>query len=453
MLSAVRRVVAWRWYTTLVFATWVLAPEVRRLVDYQTSFHAFSIFSILPLLSLLPAVLVFFTSWSQIGAAYRNVARLWFIAFGYSYLISYLSGSGFSALYAVAIFIVPALIGIVLGSASGEDLATVYERNANSILWLAVFTSIYGIYQYVSPPPWDVYWAQQANVEGGQGITAAFNFRIFGTLNSTGPLSNYLDFAILLNIPRLRLSHWWIGLMLVPPVIALALTEVRAEWLALALGVLIFVCLSPRRKSVLVTLGGVAAAFVVVGSLLLTVVASEGANATVYNLTKRISTFGAIGNDSSAMSRQDQTDEAMTEGLSEPLGQGLGASGGSTKLAGGLGQGIDNGFAARFFEMGFIGFFIYEAALLIGIVTTFRTYRKYLRGGNLGGANYLAVAVASQLVLFITEIDADHHNALAALFFWFSLYLASGFSAPTGARVESTRRTGAIVLTPSPSLS
>ncbi len=449
MLSAVRRVVAWRWYATCVFATWVLSPEVRRLVDFETSFHAFSIFSILPLLSLVPAVLVFFTSWHQIGSAYRNVMRLWFIAFAYSYLISYLSGSGFSALYAVAIFILPALVGIVLGASRDGDLATVYERTANSILWLAVLTSIYGIYQYVSPPPWDVYWAQQANVEAGQGVTAAFNFRIFGTLNSTGPLSNYLDFAILLNIPRLRLSRWWIGLMLVPPVIALALTEVRAEWLALALGVLIFVCLSPRRKSVLLTLGGVAAAFVVVGSLLLTVVASEGANTTVYNLSKRISTFGAIGNDSSAMSRQDQTDEAMTEGLSEPLGQGLGASGGSTKLAGGLGTGIDNGFAARFFEMGFIGFFIYELALIIGIVTTFLTYRKYLRGGNLAGANYLAVAVASQVVLFITEIDADHHNALAALFFWFSLFIASGFSPPTGARVESTRREDAIVLTPS----
>ncbi len=451
MLSAVRRVVAWRWYTTLVFATWVLAPEVRRIVDYQTTFHAFSIFSILPLLSLLPAVLVFFTSWSQIGAAYRNVARLWFLAFGYSYLIAYLSGSGFSALYAVAIFIVPALMGIVLAAQQpGETLATVYERNANSILWLAVLTSIYGIYQYVSPPPWDVYWAQQANVESGQGITAAFNFRIFGTLNSTGPLSNFLDFAILLNIPRLRLSRWWLGLMLVPPVIALVLTEVRAEWLALALGVLIFSCLSPRRGNVLVTLGFVAVAFVAVGSILLTVVASEGANTTVYNLSKRISTFGAIGNDSSAMSRQDQTDEAMTEGLSEPLGQGLGASGGSTKLAGGLGTGIDNGFAARFYEMGFIGFIVYEIALLVGIVSTFRTYRRYMRAGNLADANYVAVAVAAQLVLFITEIDADHHNALAALFFWFSLFIASGFSAPSGARVESTRRKEAIVLTPSP---
>jgi hypothetical protein len=449
MLSAVRRLVGWRWYATLVFATWVLAPEARRLVDWETSFHPFSIFLVLPLMSLLPAALVFVTSWSRVGAAYRNVSRLWFLAFGYAYLIAYLSGNAFSALYSVAIFIVPLLIGIVLAASPDEDMQTVYDRNAQSILWLAVITGIYGIYQYISPPPWDVYWAQQANVESGQGVTAAFNFRIFGTLTSTGPLSNFLDFAIMLNVPRLRLSRWWMGLMLVPPVIALVLTEVRAEWLALGLGIVVFSLLSPRRVSVLVTLGGVAVAFVFIGSILLTLVNSEGANTTVYNLSKRISTFGAIGNDASALSRQDQTDEAVTEGMSEPLGQGLGASGGSTKLAGGAGTAVDNGFAARFNEMGFVGFILYELALLTGMIMTFRTYRRYIRGGNVAAANYAAMAVAAQVVLFITEIDADHHSAFAALFFWFALFIGSGFSAPSGLRVPSNRKREAIVLTPS----
>lgn len=400
-------------------------------------------------MSLLPAGLVLVSSWRRVGAAYRNVSRLWFIAFAYAYLIAFLSGSAFSSLYAVAIFMVPFLIGIVLAASPDEDIVAVYERNAQSILWLAVITGIYGIYQYISPPPWDVYWAQQANVESGQGVTAAFNFRIFGTLTSTGPLSNFLDFAIMLNVPRLRPSRWWIGLMLVPPVIALVLTEVRAEWLALGLGIFVFSILSPRRTSILVTLGGVALAFVLIGSVLLTIVSSEGANTTVYNLTKRISTFGAIGNDASAMSRQDQTDEAVSEGMSEPLGQGLGASGGSTKLAGAAGAAIDNGFAARFFEMGFIGFILYELALLTGMFMSFRKYRQFIRGGNLAAANYVAMAVAAQVVLFITEIDADHHSAFAGLFFWFALYMASGFSAPSGERVPSTRRDEAIVLTPS----
>jgi len=447
-LSLIRRFVAWRWYATLVLATWVLAPEVRRIVDWLTSFHAVSIFSVLPLLSLIPAVLVLPSAWSRAGSAYRQVSRLWFLALGYAFIVAFVSGSTYSALYSLALFAVPFLLGIVLAASPSEDIAVVYERNVNSILWLAAFTSLYGIYQYISPPPWDVYWAQQANVEAGQGVTAAFNFRIFGTLNLAGALSNFLDFAILLNVPRLRLSRWWIGLLLVPSVIALILTEVRAEWLALALGVAIFTLLSPKRGAVLVTLGGVAALFVVVVSLLLTVVNSEGANQTVYNIGKRISTFGALGSDASALSRQGQSDVAISEGLTEPIGQGLGASGNSNKLAGGTGQGIDNGFVARFYEMGVVGFIVYELALLVGIVTTFRTYRRYIRARNLVAANYLAVAVASQVVLFVAEIDADHHNALAALFFWFSLFIASGFTAPLGARAEASRRRELIALTP-----
>ena len=448
MLSAARRVVAWRWYATLVLATWALAPEMRRLYDWQTSFHALSIFSILPLLSLMPAVLVLVSSWSKVGKAYRQVSRLWFLAFGYAFIVAWLSGSAFSAAYALSLFLVPFLLGIILAASENEEIGVVYERNANSILWLAAIAGIYGIYQYVSPPPWDVYWAQQANIEGSQGVTAAFNFRIFGTLNSTGPLSNFLDFAILLNAPRLRLSRWWVGLLIVPCAIALVLTQVRAEWLALGVGLAIFLLLSPKRGTVLLTLGGVAAAFVLVGSLLLAIVSSEGANNTVSTLGQRLSTFGGIGSDTSALSRQDQSDVGITAALAEPLGQGIGASGGATKLAGGDGGAIDNGFVARFYEMGVVGFIVYELALLIGMFVTFQAYRRYVRGRNFAAANYLAVAVSAQVVLFVAEIDADHHSALAALFFWFSLYLASGFEAPSGLRVPSTQRRETIALTP-----
>ena len=81
---------------------------------------------------------------------------------------------------------------------------------------------------------------------------------------------------------------------------------------------------------------------------------------------------------------------------------------------------------------------------------TFRIYWRYLRGGNLVAANYAAVAFATQLVLYISEIDADHHSAITALFFWLALYMASGFSAPTGAHaVSKRRREETLALTPS----
>ncbi len=449
MLTHVRRFVGWRWYATLVLATWVFAPEVRRLVDWETSFHAVSPFSVLPLLSLVPALFLLPSSWKRIGAAYRQVSRLWLLAFIYAFGVAALSGSAFSAVYDLALFVSPLLLGLVLAGSANEDLATVFDRNANSILWLAALTSIYGIYQYVSPPPWDVYWAQQANIEGTQGVTQAFSFRIFGTLNSTGPLAEFLDLAILLNAPRLQRSRWWLGLLLVPCVIALTLTQVRSEWLGLALGLFIFLVLSPKRGTVFVTLGATAAIFVVAASMLLTLVNSEDANQTIDALSKRVSTFGDLSSDNSALSREDQTSNGIKEGWAEPLGQGLGASGGATKLSGGNGLGIDNGFVARFFEMGVFGFCVYEAALLMSIVYAFRVYRSYARRGSPQAANYMAVAVAAQICLFFGESSVDHHSALPGLFFWYTLFFVSAFAAPLGVRVEAKLRRAPIALAPS----
>lgn len=450
MLTLTRRFVTWRWYPTLVLAAWVFTPEVRRLYDWQTSYHALSVFAVVPMLLMLPAAIVLPTAWSRAGKLYRQISWLWFLAFAYAFGVALVSGIALSALYNLAMYLVPFLFGIMLAASRDESLETVFERIVNSMLWMAALTSLYGIYQYVSPPPWDIYWAQNANIESSQGVTAAFSFRIFGTLNSTEPLAVFLNYTLLLSLTRLRPRRWWIGLLLVPTIIAFVLTLVRSEWIALAVGLTIFAVLSPQRRVAFATLGGVVAVFLIVGSLLLTVVDSEGANTTLLNLTTRLQTFSDLSSDHSALSRQDQSQEAIADGVSEPLGQGLGASGGSTKLAGGIGTGIDNGFVARFYEMGIVGFITYEIALLIGMLMTFVAYRRYIRAGNPKVAGYLAAAVSAQIVLFVTEIGTDHHSALVGLIFWMTLFFASGFTAPAGARVEGKPRRAPIVLEPSP---
>lgn len=432
------RFFSWRWYVPLLLATWVLAPELRRIVDWRTAYHTLSPFSLLPLLCLVPGMFLLWSQWPRLGIPYRRVLFLWGVALGYAFLVAYLSGAVLSALYASVLFGLPAIVGILASCGSTEKIDVLYARIANTLLWLAVIASLYGIYQYISPPPWDVYWAQQANIEGSQGITESFNFRIFGTLNSTGPFAAFLTMAILFNLPRLSRARWWVVLLMVPCTMALVLTSVRADWIALAVGTTVYILLAPQRRPVLMSLGGVAAVFTLAGAILLGLVGPSNAEIAMTSISSRLQTFGALQSDNSTQARQAETAGALHEGLAEPLGQGIGVVGTSAKLSGGETNTLDNGYAARFIEMGVVGFSLYLIALVIALVATFTAYRRYVRGGNLTGGNLAALACTIQVVLLVVEISSDQHTAFSGMFFWLSLYFASAYAAPSGSRVEAT---------------
>jgi len=430
------RFFSWRWYVPLLLATWVLAPEVRRIVDWRTTYHALSPFSILPLLALMPGMFLLWQQWPRLGVPYRRAIFLWGIALGYAFLVAYLSGALFSAAYATVLFGFPAIVGILMSAGSDEKIGVVYGRIANTLLWLAVIAGLYGIYQYIAPPAWDVYWAQQANIEGSQGVTESFNFRIFGTLNSTGPFAAFLTMAILFNLPRLSRARWWLVFLMVPCMIALVLTSVRAEWVALVVGTVVYVLLTPQRRPVLTSLGAVAAVFTFVGAILLGLSGPSNGTIAMTSIVNRLQTFEALQSDNSAQARQAETSGALQEGFQEPLGQGIGVTGTSAKLSGGETNSLDNGYAARFIEMGVVGFGLYIIALGIALVATFTAYRRYVRGANLAAANLAALACTVQVVLLVAEIASDQHTSLSGLFFWLSLYFASAYAPPTGSRVE-----------------
>jgi len=430
------RFFSWRWYVPLLLATWVLAPELRRIVDWRTAYHTLSPFSLLPLLCLVPGMFLLWSQWPRLGIPYRRVLFLWGVALGYAFLVAYLSGAVLSALYASVLFGLPAIVGILASCGSTEKIDVLYARIANTLLWLAVIASLYGIYQYISPPPWDVYWAQQANIEGSQGVTESFNFRIFGTLNSTGPFAAFLTLAMLFNLPRLSRARWWAVILMVPCTIALVLTSVRADWVALAVGTVVYVALAPQRRPVLSSLGAVAAVFTLSGAILLGMVGGVNADRVVTSISNRLQTFQTLQSDNSAQARQAETAGAVRQGFDEPLGQGIGVTGTSAKLSGGETNSLDNGYAARFVEMGAVGFSLYLIALAIALIATFTAYRRYVRGGNLAAGNLAALACSVQVVLLVAEIASDQHASLSGMFFWLSLYFASAYAAPSGFRVD-----------------
>ena len=272
-------------------------------------------------------------------------------------------------------------------------------------------------------------------------MTEAFGFRIFGTLNSTGPFAGYLTFAILINLPRLRLSRWWISVMLAPCLIALVLTEVRAAWLGLAVGAIVYLLFSPLRGRVLLPLFVASLSLLATAAILLSTV--KGSEVAFSTFTDRLATFSSLNNDASANVRKDETLEGLHDALTEPLGFGLGSVGLGSKLIGGPGGTIDNGYISRFLELGYFGFGLYIAAVLFAFWATLRSFQAFRIAWNLEATNIAAIAVAIQLLILGLETASDSHLGFAGMWFWYSLFLAAAYSAPSGGRVENSSVTSA----------
>jgi hypothetical protein len=417
-----------RWYFAFALAAFVFSPEIRRVVDWQTSFHKLSLFSIVPLAVMLPGILLLAVEWKRLGALYRLIGKIWLGAFAVALLVGMVAGSPASAGYDMLVFTMPALFAVFLASAN-EELSVSYGRIAATMLFCGAISSLYGIYQYVSPPPWDVYWVVNSGLVS-TGVPEPFGLRVFGTLNAYATFAHYVTLTMIVNLPRLRIRNWPAVIAYVPCTVALLLTSDRTAWLAFGAGLIVYLAAAPRRWS---AFGGLALAATLCAALSGALLFSLKGSDDVASLVQaRFASLAAIGDDNSFADRQVQTAHALHEGVEEPLGQGLGDVG-TAAVAGSSGatNTLDNGYLARFVELGVAGCGAYLLALAIALFSVAGAYRASLRDGDTAISSVLAMALAVQVMMLGMDISTDTHNGLLGVFFWFTLYIASRYRAQT----------------------
>jgi putative inorganic carbon (hco3(-)) transporter len=415
----------------LVLGAWALMPGVRRLFDWRAGgFASVSLLSIVPLIALVPAALAL-----TYGGRLRYVdgrlalcAWLWTGGFGFAFVVALVNGgSPFAATYALGQFILPMAFGLWVATLD-VPVGVLYERIADVLLWLSTPLCLYAALQFAAPPPWDVSWMQHANIVS-IGPPYPYQLRPFSTLNGPGVFADFLDITLAINLPRLiasrsplRIAQFSLCLA------ALALTMVRTGWLGFAVAIVTYLALTPHRTRNLAVFGGVAAVVAVVivnASLLL------GSAQTGSDITARFSTLGNLNDDYSFVDRQRYFEGLLTSALAQPLGQGLGVTGTAAKLgAGGTVKDFDNGFIARFTEMGYFGMACYMAALGWMIALAFGAWRRYAARGLPRLTAIAAAVVAVQVMLFALDVSSDHHNALAGIAFWLTMALVLGRDRP-----------------------
>jgi hypothetical protein len=400
-----------------ILALWALVPEVRRLVDWRAGFAAVSVVSIVPLAALVVPLLglTYGGGLSRIDPRLLLIAWVWFGGFTAALAIGIASGnSAAAALYSYAEFCLPAAFGLWVAS-QRVDRENLFDAIARFLIVLATPISLYALIQFALAPAWDVAWMEHVRMTS-IGLPAPYQFRPFSTLNSPGTFADFLLAVILFNLPRLRERRPVLMVQIALCSAALALTLVRSDWIALAVGVACFLALSPNRRSNLFAFTFAAAAVI---SLTLALPSLLGSTSFGATLSTRLSSFGELGVDASYAERAGYYGAPLVEAALTPQGSGLGVIGTAAKLGDtGTTRYFDNGYIARLTEMGWFG----TACYLAG---TFGALAFVLSLRRTGPASIVAAVAGIQLALLFSDASSDHHLALSGLIFWLSLALVT----------------------------
>ena len=86
-----------------------------------------------------------------------------------------------------------------------DDVHRIEAAAASTFIAGAFVTGLYGMYQFVSPPLWDINWMQRSGMTT-IGRPVPFEVRVFGTMHSPGILASFLVIPLVLWLARPRAS-------------------------------------------------------------------------------------------------------------------------------------------------------------------------------------------------------------------------------------------------------
>ena len=258
----------WSYFALIVIA-WCFTPLVRRLIDYRAgAFNPVQITSLIPFVLLLPLVFVCFRGerLARLAPLLRWCAFAWLAMFAYGFAVAAIQGSVGAAAFEFIEYLVPMLGGLWL---AGQDVPIdeSFRRLSRIILPAAGVVALYGLVQWIQPPPWDALWVQGSDFIS-VGSPVPFAMRVFATLNSPGTAGDFFTLTIVLALPLLRLRNLHVWALVAALGAALLLTLVREAWVGLIVGTIVYLIVSPKRVIALPSLGIFAVLLVVLVSAL-----------------------------------------------------------------------------------------------------------------------------------------------------------------------------------------
>lgn len=306
------------------FVCWLffLSPLVRRLVDFESgTFNDQSLILIAPMLAVALSGFSLLKNLDALGQRRCAPLVLIVVALFYAFIVGMAQVGIAAALFTLVNWLYPALIGFHL-LATWDHYPTYHRVLLKMSVWGGLMMGVYGVVQFVQPPPWDAFWLIHSKMMAAVGQPVPYSMRIWSTTNSTGPFAMIMMYLLVVSFAargRLRI------VMAIFGVAALLFTSVRSCWGGILIGLLYPVALLDGKSRLRLIAGVIGIGVLCAPVMMIDEISSK--------LGKRFDSIGDISNDNSFQSRAGFYGYFLPIALSNIAGQGLGTTGNGTKLA------------------------------------------------------------------------------------------------------------------------
>jgi hypothetical protein len=313
-----------------------------------------------------------------------------FLGLLYAFLVGVVASGPLAAVYDLANWAYPLLIGFHI-MANERDYPRYRDTIVNTFIYGMLVMGAYGLVQFFVMPAWDAMWMQGAQMDS-QGDPVALGVRVFSTMNSSGPFAFAMMGAMVFVMAAQHRVRW---IAAVFGFFAFALSLVRSTWGGWAVAMLIQLARSNNRVRVRI----VASALVLAGLCVPLFAIGPVAD----RMQTRLDTLVNLKSDQSYEARDQFYADFAKTAFTDVTGEGLGATGASTKLSSGNGAlgkygSFDSGVMNVPFVLGWPGTLLYLSGILWLLVRALRASLKLRKDRYVTACLSLALSVFAMLV-------------------------------------------------------
>ncbi|CAG9250597.1 conserved membrane hypothetical protein [Paraburkholderia unamae] len=344
-------------YVSMVCWLIFLTPEVRRFADfYNGVFNQTSIIMMTPFFAASLAGLSILNKYRYLGQRRALPLIMMLIAIVYGYVLGVAQFGIMAATYGLINWLQPIFIAWHL-IVTWREYPTYRRVLTKTYVYGAIVMGAYGIYQYVAPPPWIVFWMAQSGMESSSGSAVPFGMRICSTMNSTGPFALTMMVALLMLVSAPGKAKFFAGIVGLP---SLMFTLVRTSWGGLVIGLVYPLAMLDSKSRLRLIMVGVCVVGLCAPAVMIDQVAAP--------LLKRLQTIQDIQNDSSFQARSGFYTNFSEIASRSFAGHGIGSTGIGAKLAADPSQVlsvVDSGVVDVVWVLGWPGTLLYIGGVLM----------------------------------------------------------------------------------------
>lgn len=364
-------------YNGFTWWIWFLAPLVRRLVDFRVGFSDPSPILLTPYLVTLLTLITFFRwlpSAPRLGAGSFVMASLGIL---YGYLIGLIKTNPVAATIGLLDWISPVAFSFHL-FINWRNYPSYRQNIQRVFLWFVLVAGAYGIFQYLVAPAWDCYWLENVTRTGNTsfGRPEPLQIRVWSIMHGPGVFGFAMMAGLLLllsSLSPLCLPATGVGYL------SFLLSQVRSAWLGWAVGLLfLMTSLKPKFQMRL---------FLIILVVSLCVIPLTTVKPFAEVINSRIESMSDVSGDKSAEDRQGNYSRWLSYGLTNGLGDGIGATRGVI---------LDSAILDSLVSLGGFGTLFYATGLAVLII-------QFSRAANLAQDPFASTARAIAFCL-ITQI-------------------------------------------------